>query len=71
MASFLRAARLPPRRAEWSVEECALYAARKEFELLKLLSTDKKAFATARRMGLFTQPQSISTATPLNRSCCR
>ena len=40
MASFLRSA-APPRR-EWSLEEAALFAARKEFELLKLLSTDKK-----------------------------
>ena len=58
MASFLRAARPPPRRAEWSVDDCALFAARKEFELLKLLSTNKKALATARRLGLFhIQPQ--------------
>ena len=41
MASFMRSA-APPRR-EWSLEEAALFAARKEFELLKLLSTDKKA----------------------------
>ena len=50
MASFLRSA--APPRPEWSVEEAALFAARKveeavlfaarkEFELLKLLSTDK------------------------------
>ena len=44
-------ARAPPRRTEWSVEECALFAARREFELLKLLSSDKKALATARRLG--------------------
>ena len=56
MASFLRSA-APPRR-EWSLEEAALFAARKEFELLKLLSTDKKALATARRLGfLFSQTQ--------------
>ena len=42
----------------WSVEESAMFAARKEFELLKLLSTDKKALATARRLGAFRpQPQ--------------
>ena len=51
MASFARSA-LPPRRREWTVEEHALFAARKEFELLRLLSTDKKALATARRLGL-------------------
>ena len=50
MASFLHR---PQRHADWSVEDCALYAARKEFELLKLLSTDKRALATARRLGLF------------------
>ena len=50
MASF--AARRPP-RAAWGVEECARFAALKEFELLRLLSTDRKALATARRLGLF------------------
>ena len=50
MASFLRSSS-PPRR-EWSVADAALFAARKEFELLKLLSTDKKALAVARRLGL-------------------
>ena len=39
MASF--AARWPP-RAAWTVDECARFAALKEFELLRLLSTDKK-----------------------------
>ena len=48
MASF--AAR--PSRP-WSVEEAAVFAARKEFELLKLLATDRKALATARRLGAF------------------
>jgi hypothetical protein len=47
-------ARPRPPRAEWTVEECARFAALKEFELLKLLSTDKKALATARRLGSFT-----------------
>ena len=47
----------------WSVEESAMFAARKEFELLKLLSTDKKALATARRLGAFRpQPQPPSPA---------
>jgi len=48
MASFARPA-LPQR--EWTVEEHALFAARKEFELLKLLSRDRKALAAARRLG--------------------
>ena len=58
MASFARLA-LP--QCVWTIEEHALFAARKEFELLKLLSTDKKALATARRLGFTTsawQPHS-------------
>ena len=47
MASFSRR----PSRL-WTIDVCALFAARKEFELLKLLSTDKKAMAAARRLGL-------------------
>ena len=50
MASF--AARRPP-AAAWSVDEASTYAALKEFKLLQLLSTDKKALATARRLGFF------------------
>ena len=46
MASFSRRPSRP-----WTIDECALFAARKEFELLKLLSTDKKAMAAARRLG--------------------
>ena len=49
MASFCRSA-APPRR-EWTVEDAARFAALKEFELLRLLSTDKQAVATARRLG--------------------
>ena len=57
MTSFLRLA--APRR-EWTVEEAARFAARKQglSELLQLLSTDKKALTTARRLGiLFGQTQ--------------
>lgn len=50
MASLCREPR--PLRKEWGWAKCALYAARKEFELLKLLSTaDKKVVAMARTMG--------------------
>ena len=49
MASFVGSA--PPRRAEWSVDDAARFAALKEFKLLQLLSSDKKALATARRLG--------------------
>ena len=50
MASFCRSA-APPRR-EWTVEDAASFAALKEFKLLQLLSADKKALMTARRLGL-------------------
>jgi len=53
MASFARRSLRPA----WSVEEHALFAARKEYELLRLLSGDKKALATARRLGAFRQSQ--------------
>jgi hypothetical protein len=51
MASFSRRPSRP-----WTIDECALFAARKEFELLKLLATDKKAMAAARRLGLQVSP---------------
>ena len=53
MAAFFHAAAARPRSA-WSPEEAAVFAARRDFELLKLLSTDKKAFAMARRLGFMT-----------------
>jgi hypothetical protein len=48
MASFAR--RWSP-AAAWSVDDASTFAAQKEFKLLQLLSTDKKALATARRLG--------------------
>ena len=48
--SFLKAAR--PAGREWSVEEAAVYAARRDYELLKLLSKDRSALRTARILGL-------------------
>jgi hypothetical protein len=62
MASF--AARRSP-SALWTIKECAHFAALKEFELLQLLSRDKKAFATARHLSLYSsqpQPQPPSRA---------
>ena len=50
MASFAR--RWSP-AAAWSVDDASTFAAQKEFKLLQLLSNDKKAFVTARRLGLF------------------
>ena len=49
-ASFVRPVKPPP--VSWTVGERALYDARREFELLKLLATDKRAFNTARRLAV-------------------
>ena len=49
MASFARPAAL---RGSWTIDEAARFAALKEYELLKLLSADRRALATARRLGL-------------------
>ena len=43
--------------------EAAEFAARRDFRLLQLLSEDRRAFATARRLGLFSG-KSASTARP-------
>ena len=67
MASFARSA-LPPRRREWTVEEHALFAARRSSSCSdSCRQTRKKALATARRLGLSTtaanpQPHSHSGA---------
>ena len=37
----------------WTPEEAAEYAARRDFRLLQLLSTDRSAFRAARRLGVF------------------
>ena len=41
-------------RLQWTPEECAVFAANKEFELLKLVivNADKKVVSMARRMGI-------------------
>ena len=60
MASY---ARRQSTAAAWSVDDASTFATQKEFKLLQLLSTDKKAFTTARRLGLFSkQPQPQQTA---------
>ena len=53
MEALLRAARPPPRRPMWSVAECALFTARRDYELLRLVANDKKALQAARRLGFF------------------
>ena len=50
MTAWPAAAR--PAGREWTVEEAAVYAARRDYELLKLLSGDKKALRTARVLGM-------------------
>eukprot|EP00966_Prymnesium_polylepis_P206588 4786269-Prymnesium_polylepis.1 len=56
-------------QAAWSVEECARFAALRMYELLQLLSRDKKALPTARRLGLsLCHPQPQATAQRVN-SC--
>ena len=66
MASFAR--RRSP-AAAWSVDDASTFAAQKEFKLLQLLSTDKKAFTTARRLGgLFSQPHLARTAADVSSS---
>ena len=39
----------------WTVEQRAEYAAQRDFRLLQLLANDRRAFATARRLGLFSR----------------
>ena len=60
MASFAGRRRAAP---PWSVDDASTFAALKEFKLLQLLSTDKQALATARRLGLsFSHSQSQPTS---------
>ena len=51
MVAWLRPAVPRPYR-QWTVEECAHYAALRDFELLQLLSRDKRVLVTARRLGV-------------------
>ena len=44
MASFLRQRAAP---VPWTLDEAALFAARRDFELLRLLATDKQALGAA------------------------
>jgi hypothetical protein len=72
--AFRRAAR--PTGREWTVEEAAVYAARRDYELLKLLSGDKKALRTARILGVQMgggqqQAQQQHAATPSNAAAAR
>ena len=52
----------PPGGVAWTPEEAARFAARRDFELLRLLSTDAAAFAVARRLHFFTRHDAPSGA---------
>ena len=54
MASFL--GRQAPTPA-WTIDEASTFAALKEFKLLQLLSTDRKALGAARRLGFVSAGQ--------------
>ena len=60
MASFAgRRRAVPP----WSIDDASTFAALKEFKLLQLLATDKKALTTACRLGLsFFLPFALAVA---------
>ena len=47
-----RSSTTPLATERWSPEQAADYAARRDFRLLQLLSTDRRAFAAARRLGV-------------------
>ena len=65
MVAWLRPAVPRPYR-QWTVEECAHYAALRDFELLQLMSRDKRVLATARRLGVAgLQPHSWIPAAPV------
>ena len=53
MSTSLRRSSAPLSTAvRWSPEQAADYAARRDFRLLQHLSTDRRAFAVARRLGV-------------------
>eukprot|EP00966_Prymnesium_polylepis_P298332 6893632-Prymnesium_polylepis.1 len=60
MASFVRSA--PPRRAEWSLEDAAQFAALKEFKLLQLLSRDKTGLRDGVSPRLPVRPHALAAA---------
>ena len=45
-----------PAAARWTPEQAAEYAARRDFRLAQLLAKDRRAAATARRVGLIGRP---------------
>ena len=65
MASFAGRRRVVP---PWSIDDASTFAALKEFKLLQLLATDKKALTTARRLGLSLSHSSHSHSHSPSRS---
>ena len=55
MVSRRRASRgvVPSADDRWSPEEAAEFAALRDFRLLQLLASDRRAFAVARQLGVF------------------
>ena len=58
----------PVERIPWTPQQAAEYAARRDFLLLKLLSKDRRAEATARRLGLFAAVPVASAASLSTKS---
>ena len=61
MEALLRG-RLPARRPDWTLEECARFAALRDVEFLSALAKNDAALRVARRLRLFNQPHPGSSA---------
>ena len=62
MEGLLRAGRPPLRRSDWTPEDCARFVAQRDVEFLAGLARNKAALRVARRLRLFNQPHSCSSA---------
>ena len=62
MATSRSSSRSRALRETWTPEQAAEYAALREFRLLQLLSKDRRAAATAQRLGVFSAPSSPQRA---------
>ena len=62
----------PTATESWTPDQAAEYAAKRDFRLIKLLANDRRALATARRLGVFTARQAWrGEATAAKRSAPR
>ena len=56
----------------WSPEEAAEFAARRDFRFVQLLSTDRAAFRTARRLGMFAVRSTVTRSeTHMHKGTCQ